>query len=158
MLQVSRGPDASTGSKLNGRKEVLSVICVLHMGRGRGFLFLAFIVVLFHSYHYAENSIPIIYSILCPLPHLKKMNKIFPHMKRRSAIFFTISRHLQQAEMQTVSHISMKIYKHHHPRYFKGQHTQRKRAIIQLLLCLPGTFYCNSPFPLPFLYLTRIML
>jgi len=34
MLQVLQGPDATAGSKLKGRNEVLTKIHVLHMGRG----------------------------------------------------------------------------------------------------------------------------
>lgn len=43
MLQVFQDPDATTGSKLKGRNEVLYMFCILHKGRGWGFLFLTFI-------------------------------------------------------------------------------------------------------------------
>lgn len=48
-------PDATIGSKHKERNDVSSMIHVLHIGRGQRFLFLAFIVILFHSWHYAEN-------------------------------------------------------------------------------------------------------
>lgn len=43
MLQVFQCPDPTTGSKLKRRNEAWSMFCVLHKGRGWGYLFLAFI-------------------------------------------------------------------------------------------------------------------
>lgn len=108
--------------EVNSREEMKFYPCSVFFirGRDRDFYFQPSLVVLFHSYPYAENLIAVLYSTLCPL---WKTSQIFPHMKRRSAIFFITSGHLQHAEMQTVSHISMKIYKHHLPSYFKGPHT-----------------------------------